>query len=314
MIKKLFIWLIGLLLFSSFVYLTFEYFDWIEIKEMGNNLLAHPFWLLSMFLAYGLAFLLRAWAWRIYLQKEIPFSLLVHSLFYSLFINHISPVKIGDAIRIGLVMKAKQVKWDEAIHSVVAMRVLDLLVLGGIAGIGALLVGFQASYQLFIAMLFMLVIGLLLFNYFFRTRKIELVTKHLSIVKQSFKGFQGIYMILLIFLSWILEAVVLLGVAHSSGISLSMFQATWVNSITIVGQIFQFTPGGIGNYQSMMSFALHSIQYTWPIAYSLAVVSHGFKFLFSYVVGLYVFIAEPVGFKEIRGFYQQKKEGREELS
>lgn len=80
MIKKLFIWLIGLLLFSSFVYLTFEYFDWIEIKEMGNNLLAHPFWLLSMFLAYGLAFLLRAWAWRIYLQKEIPFSLLIHSL------------------------------------------------------------------------------------------------------------------------------------------------------------------------------------------------------------------------------------------
>ena len=56
-------------------------------------------------------------------------------------------------------------------------------------------------------------------------------------------------------MSWICEAFVIYEIANS----LTFLQAVWVNSVTIAGQVFQLTPGGLGTYETVMTFALRAL-------------------------------------------------------
>jgi hypothetical protein len=117
--------------------------------------------------------------------------------------------------------------------------------------------------------------------------------------KQAFNGPQGFKIVVFVILSWLLEAVVLLGVSATSGLGLSGLEAIWVNSVTIAGQVFHFTPGGIGNYESIMSFSLVGLGFSWQQAYTVALISHGYKFVFAYLVGIYVVLRHPLHWDDL---------------
>jgi uncharacterized membrane protein YbhN (UPF0104 family) len=102
--------------------------------------------------------------------------------------------------------------------------------------------------------------------------------------------------------SWVLEAFVLFGIART----LPFMQAIWINSITIAGQVFQLTPGGIGTYETVMTFALTAIGVPTADAYEWALLSHGFKFLFSYGAGMIVLLVYPI---QLASFLRQKQKG-----
>lgn len=296
-----------LLLFLIFVLLCLSFFDGENLKEQVLNLFQHPLHLIGMSLLYGLAFFLRAFAWKWYINKDVPFAVYLNGLFYSLFINHILPVKVGDAIRIGFLAKEKQVEWDEAIHSVVVLRTLDLLVLASIAGMGVLLLGLEYAWGVLLA--FLLIGCFLIWGFFRWGYRNNFIQKHIQLVRSAFSGGRGLAIVSSVAGSWILEAFVVLGVTFALSIEIPFWSGLWVNSMTIAGQLFHFAPGGLGTYESVMTFSLVTVGINWQHAYEVALLSHGFKFVFSYLVGLWVWIAAPVSWAEMKEWINSHKKG-----
>jgi uncharacterized membrane protein YbhN (UPF0104 family) len=306
--KKWLYRLLSLVIIVTFIVLTYYWFEWDLIKTATYTLMGHYEWIIFMFLGYGLAFVLRAYAWKWYLNPAIPLRSYLHALFYSLFANHLFPIKVGDLVRIGFIMKEKDVSWDEAVHSVIAMRSMDLIALGLFAGLGAILFDLHISwvwYALLLLLLLFISIGI---YHLAKRRKLHFFKKHVQMLQGIRSKKKGSIIITSIIGSWLLEVTVLVGVVQSLAVPLSIIEAIWVNSMTIAGQVFHFTPGGLGTYQSTMSFSLASVEVSWQDAYVVAIISHGFKFLFSYIVGGYVLLFSPIPWSEIKEWIVKGKE------
>jgi uncharacterized membrane protein YbhN (UPF0104 family) len=298
----------GVFLFLIFIVISIRFFDFNDVIDKSKLLFAQPIWIVAMIISYFCAFLCRAWAWKWYVNKQLPFPAYLYALFYSLFINHLLPVKAGDMVRVGLLMKENEVSWDESLHSVVVMRSLDLLTLGLLAGVGSLFLGFVISWTYSIILLLFFIAGGVVVFYWMRKWNLAFFTKHMQIMKLAFSTRKGVWIVTFIFMSWLLESVVVLGVSHAITVPINVWQSIWVNSMTIAGQVFHFTPGGIGSYESVMSFSLAGIGLSWSDAYAIAIISHAFKFVFSYVVGIYVLIKSPIRLAEVRQWIKKKEE------
>jgi uncharacterized membrane protein YbhN (UPF0104 family) len=305
--KKLMIRGIAILFFTCFIFLSYQMLEWQELKEVFQQLLSHPQWISIIAISYFSAFLLRAYAWKWYVAKAISTKIYLQALFWSLFINHLFPIKIGDFVRAGYVMKEKNITWDEAIHSVVAMRSLDLLSLGLIAGVGSIYLGMYISWLWYLLLVFGVILSIFIIYILAQKSNISFLQKHKRLLKGILLNKKGLIVIFFTLISWMLEAVVVYGVSASLATSLNVVEALWVNSITITGQVFHFTPGGIGTYESVMSFSLASLGIPWKQALFVAIVSHGFKFVFSFVVGLYVILASPIPLSELRAWMNRKE-------
>lgn len=294
-IKRSIQW-IGLFLAVIFIYLALKYFHveqfWENTKEF---FLENPSLILIVTLAYSLSFLLRAEAWRIYLGKSVRFFSCLEGVLLSLFINHLTPIKLGDVIRIGVMTwREKNISPEISTHSVAVLRVLDMGILLIFSFIGLLVFSeeFFMRYSISILLIIILIgsIGIL-FLYKFRR---AFLLKHIALLKSAFSGKNFLLIFSLVSISWILEGMVVWGVSASAGLHLSFFKAVWVNSITVGGQIFQITPGGISTYETVMITALTSFQYSVKDGLMVALVSHSYKFIFSYLAGLFLLIHSPV--------------------
>ncbi|NME97760.1 lysylphosphatidylglycerol synthase transmembrane domain-containing protein [Aneurinibacillus aneurinilyticus] len=304
--KKIGIWAIRTLLLGTFLVLTVYVFDWRLMLEQGNTLLMHPGWLVWMSGMYLGAFALRAWAWRVYLQRRVSYMNCLYGLFYSLFLNHILPIKAGDAVRIGYIAKRDAIAWGEAAHSVVVLRLLDMLVLGGMTAAGILALGLSLSTLFFWLVLAGVAIAGSFIYIVLRTKKHSFWKKHLYLLRNGFAGLDGILVVSATLASWLLEAWIVVGVLRTLRMDLPFLSGVWVNSMTIAGQVFHFTPGGIGTYESVMSFSLATLGIDWRQAYLISLLSHGFKFAFSYVIGIWTLAFAPLSFREIRSWIQGK--------
>ncbi|MBW7476882.1 flippase-like domain-containing protein [Paenibacillus oenotherae] len=290
---------VGFVLLIVFILLSWNLFDSRQLLERLHAVLAHPGWLIIMFAAYWLSFLLKAAAWRAYLGHEHPIGLYLHGLFYSLLINHLLPVKIGDLVRTGILMKKARLQWDAALHSVMMMRLVDLLVLGFISAAGMLWLGMAVSWITFAAIAVMVILaGIAII--ILPIRRWPFVQRHWEQLKAVATSRQGPYILLLVAVSWILEAAILLGIARMGGIELGVASSVWANSVTIGGQVFHITPGGIGTYENTLSGTLAVLGVNWDEAYATALLAHAFKFAAAYILGAYSLIRMPVRLREAR--------------
>lgn len=300
--------LISLLLFVFFLFLSLRFFDGQTLYGQTKQFLSSYDWLLFTTACYLVAFLLRAVAWRMYGQNKQPFSLYLYGLFYSLFFNHIFPIKIGDVIRIGVLANHKEERWDTTAHSVVVMRVLDVLCLGLFSFIGAVSIGVALNYTYFLQMVVAFVIVGILALVLIKIKWSSFYTKHMTLVRGAFMHKKALGMVGLVALSWALEATVLFGVMQALRFDLPFFHAVWVNSITVVAQIFQFAPGGLATYESVMSFALVQTEIDWKAAYNVALITHGYKFVFSYLAGAIAFMLHPISVTQLKVWRTKKGE------
>ncbi|WLR56134.1 lysylphosphatidylglycerol synthase transmembrane domain-containing protein [Mesobacillus subterraneus] len=283
--------LIAILLITLFLIMTFLYLDagrlLAEIKAIATS----PGVLLFIFSSYSLAFLARGFAWKLYLGNRVRLTTCMYGLFYSLLLNHLLPVKAGDFARIG-VMKAREpgITGHEAFNSVIVLRIMDTAILFAMAaaGLAFLELPLNGSVLEWLGVIGFVIIIIVYFK--FRS----FFDRQLSIMKTAFSGWRGIWIIGLTLFSWMLEAAVIYGVVWSGGNMISFVQAIWVNSITVAGQIFQITPGGIASYEATMVFALGANGIAAENAYTAAVITHGLKYLFSFIVGGIALAAHPV--------------------
>ncbi|MCA0753551.1 flippase-like domain-containing protein [Paenibacillus sp. N4] len=296
----------GLGLLIIFLMLSWQLFDLHLLVEQLRGMLAEPGWLFFMFVVYLLSFVLKAAAWQAYAGREHPFGLYLHGIFYSLLVNHLLPIKAGDFVRAGLLMKKARMRWDTALHSVVMMRLTDLFVLGTIAAAGMLGLGMAVSwYTIAGAAAAALILGAAL--KLMPIRRWPFVSRHAEQFKAVAISRQGPYIFALVAASWVLEAVILYGIARMADIRLGAAASIWANSVTIGGQLFHVTPGGIGTYESTMSGTLALLGVDWEKAYATALLAHAFKFAVSFLVGAYSLLRMPIGLQEARGWLRMPR-------
>ncbi|MEQ6377635.1 lysylphosphatidylglycerol synthase transmembrane domain-containing protein [Bacillaceae bacterium S4-13-56] len=290
--------LTSFLILGLFLFFAWKWADVALLKAGFLFLIQNPFWILAMLLVYGCAFFLRAFAWYLYVNRRISFQVCIHALWYSMFLNHILPIKIGDGVRIAFAMHDRKLSLDEATHSVIVLRLLDLLVLISFSGFGFFYFYGMISNQ--ILLYFSTSIVFLAFLMFFSKKiKIGFVQKHLGMLRSVFYSRKGILIISLTMVSWVLEGIVIYGVSHAFSLELNYFSSVFINSITVAGQVFQILPGGIGTYEAMMTAVLIGREIDGGLAFQIALISHAFKFIFSYLVGIYAIIRSPFHWSEL---------------
>jgi uncharacterized membrane protein YbhN (UPF0104 family) len=295
--------LAGLFLFIVFLLLSWHLFDLHQLLEQIHVVLVHPGWLIFMFVVYLLSFFLKAAAWQAYAGREHAIGLYLHGIFYSLLVNHLLPIKDGDLVRAGILMKKASMRWDNALHTVVIMRLADIFVLGAIAALGMLWLGMAISWFAFAVMgALVLVAGVAM--KWFQIRRWPFVNRHWEQLKAIVMSKQGPYILVLVAVSWILEAVILFGIARLGDIPLSAASSIWANSVTIAGQIFHVTPGGIGTYESTLSGSLAVLGVSLEEAYATALLTHAFKFAVAFILGSYSLIRMPIGLREAKKWIQ----------
>ncbi|MDE3839836.1 lysylphosphatidylglycerol synthetase family protein [Bacillus methanolicus] len=295
----------SILILFVFITLTYNFFDFGDLWESSKVLWKKPSIIFLILLVYLLSFVLKAFAWKIYLKGRPSFLSCLAGLFYSLFLNHILPVKVGDLARAGVLPARDQhITAEESLHSVFVLRVLDMLCLSGIALIG--IFAFHIHYRIpFWALFFMLVISFIALPLLKKQFPI-FINRHVAILKSALSGMNGIQVFLLTLASWILEAAVLYGTIFTLNKEISLPGAVWANSVTIAGQVFQITPGGIANYEAFMSFALGFIGFSFKEGYTIAILTHGLKFIFSYLAGFAAICIFPVPINVLKSWIRQK--------
>lgn len=308
-IKKKIFRSVFVLYLIAFIYLTFKHFQIENLLVVINRFIASPVLVFTLFLLYGTSFVLRAVSWRLYLKNLVSLKECLNGLWYSLFINHLFPIKLGDLVRIGyLTSRQKIFTVGEIANSVIIMRFFDMLTLILYSSIGIYFlthsIVLNSSISLYILLgIFGLFIILILYRY-----RPELIKKQGSMIINAFNNRNSYLILLCILVSWILEASVVFSIANLFDNRLSIPQSIWVNSITVGGQIFQFLPGGVATYETTMAFALSHFRFSLSDSYNLAVVTHMFKFIFSYIMGAYVLWTAPVTRNELRHWIKKQSE------
>ncbi|WP_102346196.1 lysylphosphatidylglycerol synthase transmembrane domain-containing protein [Bacillus sp. Marseille-P3661] len=292
-------------LFVSFILLLVRHLNYQLLVEQSGKLLKSPFLLLVITLCYLLAFILRAIGWKLYLNNTISVRVYVSALFYSLFFNHLFPFKAGEVVRVGVMTHHKEITLDQSIHSVFVMRLLDLCILGFFSAVGAFWLGVYLDFSYAIYSVITFVIGCVILIVLY-CLKYSFLQKHFMLIKEIFQSSRGLVIFMLVMLSWVLESVVIYGVVQTSGHQMDLLQATWVNSLTVASSIFQFAPGGFASYESVMSFALVQFKVDWEQAFNLAIITHGYKYLFSYVSGLVAVLLFPIKWSVIKSWFKKK--------
>jgi glycosyltransferase AglD len=298
-------WFISLAIIFTFIGLSYQFFDLALIVSQVRKIVGYPWLMITILSIYFLSFCLKAIAWKMYLQNRPRFSTCLIGLFYSLLINHLIPIKVGDAVRVAILSETeKHITISESFHSVIVLRMIDIASLLMISMFGLLVfqIDFHIPFWNIIMIIFISGLIMVLLNKKARTFQLG----KFSTIKASLLSVKGLYISIIVFISWLLEAAILFGTAWAINQPISALEAIWVNSMTVSGQIFQITPGGIANYEAIMSVSLRLIGLQLKDAYSIALITHGLKFLFSYIVGIYAVLAVPFTFKKLKIWIQRR--------
>ncbi|MEH6946992.1 lysylphosphatidylglycerol synthase transmembrane domain-containing protein [Bacillus sp. JJ634] len=291
--------IIAVLILIGFIVLTLHYFDGEYVWNSLIKLFHHPFLLVLIFIVYLMSFCFKAMAWKLYLQGRARFSTCLLGILYSLFVNHLIPIKIGDLVRMKILsMRDCHIKNEEAIHSVIVLRILDMISL-----IGITLIGLLSLEVRFVIPFWTIILGIVICSFTLLIMKKyarEFLKRHISLFKHAFSGKNGFVIIFMTVISWTLEAGVLYFTVIALSGDLSFWEAVFANSVTIAGQVFQITPGGIANYESFLVFALSVVGFTMKDGYTIAVLTHAIKFFFSYLVGAVAFVKYPISLKTVK--------------
>ncbi|WP_338750514.1 lysylphosphatidylglycerol synthase transmembrane domain-containing protein [Bacillus sp. FJAT-52991] len=296
---------ISLLILALFFWLLYQYTDWSMLVSSLQTVRQHPWLLVGGLAVYGASFVVKAVAWRWYLGGRIRFSTALIGILYSLFVNHLLPVKVGELFRAYVCKEREGQEYFMALQSVAIMRGFDFFILIGIAYVGLYWLPFPTEFPLLLIVIFTLIGGLLIVAII--QWKKEFFRRQWKFFKETFWRVSTIPVFVLILISWFMEAALVWAVAFALAHPITSFQAVWINSITIAGQTFQVTPGGIANYETVMSLAFRTVGNTVEFGMTVALITHALKFIFSFGAGAVVWFIHPLPFKNV--LYMKKKGG-----
>lgn len=273
--KRTMIKAVAWLLVALSLYWMVAKVDWRQMGAGALQLFTSGPLLLFMVLGYGGAFWLRSMAWSIQIGwGTVAVSRLWCYHHIGLLLNHLLPVKGGEIARAALLRKENGFSWKDALLSVAGNRLLDICGLLAIAAIAVVWLAPAGIKEWLAASRLIWLLGA------------GGIVLALSLWQRYYRRSFSLSAVMLTMAGWMLEAVVIWSVVFALAGQIGAGEALLVHVLTIVGQTFHVTPGGIGTYEAVMSTLLHQVAgQSWEFALQAAILSHGFKFLYSFVLG-----------------------------
>ena len=224
--------------------------------------------------AFGLAFVLRAVAWRRVLPG-LSFGHALGGIHLALGGNHLLPLRMGEPMRVVSVVRRAGVSLDAATASTVALRSADLLAVVGLvlaAGPAALadLTGWGGW------LVFAPVAAAALAAWLWLRR--------LS-ARRDDVNMPGLVALGLSATAWLAEAVLVWQAAHWAGLQISFAQALGVTAVSVAAQIAAVAPGGFGTYEAAAVGAYVALGHDAGDALVAALAAHALKTAYSLAAG-----------------------------
>ena len=247
------------------------------------HILLRSYWTLIASVLYALAFYVRAVAWRIADQRQAPLPIYLTSLYLGLAINHLSPVKLGEGVRL-LAARAIASPLKRTTAILVAQRGIDLVVLGLFVTLGLLTT--KTSLPAGIAF----ALGVL----------VLIIVRPFLQTMYPLIGYGT--------LAWCLEASAVYCLLVGVNTILPFPLVLVAMSAGVLSGIAQFTPGGLGTYELAMGTVLQTAGVEHP--YELALMTHTFKYAFAFIAPFYFLVRHhAVVTLLFRQFKHQQKGG-----
>ncbi|MFH2050949.1 MAG: lysylphosphatidylglycerol synthase transmembrane domain-containing protein [bacterium] len=281
-------------------------FGW---SDMRDNLRAVPAGILAMVGLLSLTnYLLRFWRWEVYLRclgVRIPLATSL-GLYFSAYVMVITPGKIGEVFKAGILGETHGVSLAKGIPVVLAERLYDFLAVlllaivgivfwpGPVSGLGT---GLAAATCLPAVMLLFRHPGI-------RRRLVEkaagsaLLKKHRLGLDESLESLASLltvrqlaFSLTLTSLAWFCECLGLWLVCKGLGFPVGVGEAVFVYAAgTLVGSL-SFLPGGLGGTEATIIWLLGKLALPTAVAASAALLVRLFTLWLAVALGLAVFLA-----------------------
>ena len=224
--------------------------------------------------AFGLAFVLRAVAWRRVLPG-LSFGHALGGIHLALGGNHLLPLRLGEPMRVVSVVRRTGVSVDAATASTVALRSADLLAVVGLtlaAGPAALadLTGW-GGWLVFAAVVIAALVAWLWL------RRVAARRNDVNMPGPVALGLSAT--------AWLAEAVLVWQAAHWAGLQISFVQALGVTAVSVAAQIAAIAPGGFGTYEAAAVGAYVALGHDAGDALVAALAAHALKTAYSLAAG-----------------------------
>ncbi len=253
--------------------------DGVSLARALSRAVSDPAGLAVIVTALLAAFSLRALAWCRLIER-LGFSHALAAIHLALGGNHVLPFRLGEPLRITSVVRRTDVGLAEATASTLLLRsadVLSLLILGAIC-LPSLATGLlEPSGLVVVGVISTIGIGSLALLARLRVR----TSGRVAAIRLP-----DLTTVVLVFLAWLAEAVVVWQVARWFDVGLGPREAIAVLAAAVTVQIVAVTPGGIGTYEAAAAAALAALGVPAATALALAVLLHGVKTLYSLIAAL----------------------------
>lgn len=242
-----------------------------------------PVRVLAVVAMFGLAFVLRALAWRRVLSG-LTFGHALSGIHLALGGNHLLPLRLGEPMRVVSVVRRAGASLDAAAASTVALRSADLLAVVALALVAgpAALAGLSGwGGWLAVSGVAAAALGAWLW-----LRRIA--------ERRSDVNLPGAIALGLSAAAWLCEAVLVWQAAHWAGLEITFAEAVGVTAVSVAAQVAAVAPGGFGTYEAAAVAAYVTLGHDAGDALVAALAAHALKTAYSLVVGaVAVFVPDP---------------------
>ena len=242
-----------------------------------------PVRVLAAVATFGLAFVLRALAWRRVLPG-LTFGHALGGIHLALGGNHLLPLRLGEPMRVVSVVRRVGASLDAAAASTVALRSADLLAVVALALVAgpAALAGLSGwGVWLAVAGVAAAALGAWLW-----LRRIA--------ERRGDVNLPGVVALCLSIAAWLAEAVLVWQAAYWAGLEITFAEAVGVTAVSVAAQVAAIAPGGFGTYEAAAVAAYVALGHDPGDALVAALAAHALKTAYSLVAGaVAVFVPGP---------------------
>ncbi len=286
----------------------------VDFSNLIQKIITIGFWGFFLFiLSYTIAFILRAYKLKLIfkgLDQKISYSTSFFSIGASFLINDTTPGKLGDVVKIFIVKDQENLELSDALAGIAVERILDLLLLLIISCIALIYLylenfnnfseiktlGLNIQFYLAIGVIFIIVIISVLLLVIYKTDLVMKISAKISLklseyihkfivnFKEALKKFKDnkkelIFVVLLGFLIWFIDAFIIVIIFYLSGYELNMVLLILAILLSFLSKIFPISPGGWGISENVgaifIFFFYPEIQFTQIL--SMFIIDHLFR-------------------------------------
>jgi len=307
----------------------------VNFPRLIQKIVTIGIWGLVLFiLMYTLAFILRAYKLKLIfkgLDLDISYSTSYFSTGASFLINDSTPGKLGDVAKVFLIRDREGIKLSESVAGIAIERILDLILLfvisafaliylylGNFNNIGIL--GQNIQFYLMIGAIFILLILSLMFLAIYKTDFVINISKKFSpkladylrrfIInfKKGIRKYKNhkkefVFIVLLGFPTWFVDAYIVTIFFHLSGYQLNMILLILAIILSFLSKIFPISPGGWGISENVGALFIFFLYPTFLGGYteilSIFVIDHLFRSAYLLFFGGYSIFHYNINLREL---------------